>query len=284
MDQNKSPFYDFSRSTLRTLTSFLFLVTTGVALSQNQSCPTDLFIGYYQEDAAANPEDPLPGLLYLQLPKNNGAFNGDFLFTFVGCQSRNIGRISGQKSSLSLNGEWSGQVDNTQQQGSFSGNSNGQGGFNGTYTVAGGKQNIVVPGCADYFIAPFGTWSLFSSTQASDQDNLLSVISNRAVWIPVSNSVFTQCGLIEVDDGDCNTNANGIWQNTALSSDRGIDIPLEVLTDEQNYILGCSQFDEFGNRLAFSKSKFEYSVGGQTADSKVVLPSMYLLLLEDDQN
>lgn len=56
------------------------------------------------EDIEANPEDPTLGFIHLNIPKGNGVFNGELFFTYVGCQSRNIGSVIGTRSNQSLNG------------------------------------------------------------------------------------------------------------------------------------------------------------------------------------
>ena len=80
---------------------------------------TGLYVGYYQEDPITNPEDPTPGSIYLSLPAGDSAFSGSMFFTYVGCQSENLGTIAGTKAGPSLKGEWGGSVDGTAQKGSF---------------------------------------------------------------------------------------------------------------------------------------------------------------------
>jgi len=59
--------------------------------------PDGLYVGYYQEDPASNPEDPTPGSIYLSLPAGDNAFAGSMFFTYVGCQTSNVGLVSGRK-------------------------------------------------------------------------------------------------------------------------------------------------------------------------------------------
>ena len=70
---------------------FLFALSS---VTQAQA-PGGLFVGYYHEDPATNPEDPFPGALYLNLPATNGTFAGTMFFTFAGCQQVSAGSISG---------------------------------------------------------------------------------------------------------------------------------------------------------------------------------------------
>jgi len=246
-----------------------------------QSCPNDLYIGYYLEDAVANPEDPLPGAIHLSLPKQNGAFSGELFFTYVGCQSRNIGTLSGQRSGTALSGNWRGTVDNTVQRGSFLGNLNQQGAYSGTYTVDGGKQNIVVEGCIDYFIAPFGTWFLFPIAEDSPDDELIEINDNQIRWTPVSGSSATQCQLIDLDDENCNEATQTLWQDIRLANERTLDIPLSFLVEGRKYAVSCTQFDSNGNSLAYSKTVFDYT-RTSIDPNPVPLPPINFLLLEDE--
>ena len=63
-------------------------------------------MGAYQEDPRSNPEDPTAGLLYLNLPAGDQAFKGLMDFTFVGCQTKSVAEIQGEKSNGSLKGRW----------------------------------------------------------------------------------------------------------------------------------------------------------------------------------
>ena len=82
------------------------LAASTQALAQGAASPAPggAYIGYYQENPVTNPEDPVPGAVYLRLPAADGAFSGDMFFTYVGCQSSNLGRVSGRQSGLSLSG------------------------------------------------------------------------------------------------------------------------------------------------------------------------------------
>jgi len=113
--------------------------------SQNQTSGSEidtshLYVGAYQEDAQANPEDPTSGVLYLNIP-DSGPFNGEMFFTYVGCQSSNIGNVTGTRAGLDLIGSWDGTLDETSQSGAFAGSwVPAQSYFTGTYKVAKGKQ------------------------------------------------------------------------------------------------------------------------------------------------
>lgn len=124
---------------------------------------SDVYFGYYVEDAANNPEDPTPGALLLRLPKADAAFSGALYFTFVGCQTENWGRIEGRLEQGVLQGNWSGLVDDLPQNGSFRGRFDPQDSrYAGTYDNAQGKQFRQIGDCISYHIAARGTWEMFT--------------------------------------------------------------------------------------------------------------------------
>ena len=116
-----------------------------------EECKNEFYIGSYQEDSVTNPEDPMPGSIRLSIPKKEGSFSGQLYFTYFGCQSSNKGAVTGKKqindNSAYLMGSWSGSVDRKNQQGSIDGSYNHKRYYEGTYTVAGGKQHLVIEDC-----------------------------------------------------------------------------------------------------------------------------------------
>jgi len=144
----------------------LFATSLKIACAENTPELTDenskLYLGYYVEDAANNPEDPTPGALLLRLPKTDAAFAGALYFTFVGCQSENWGHIEGRLDHGKLQGRWSGAVDDVPQRGTFLGQLDPRSGqYAGTYENAAGKQYREIPNCITYHIAARGTWQMF---------------------------------------------------------------------------------------------------------------------------
>ncbi|WP_417272189.1 hypothetical protein [Celeribacter halophilus] len=141
----------------------------------------DVYHGAYFEDPASNPEDPTFGSISLVLPSDGGVFSGEMSFSFVGCQTRNIGHIEGTKTEGKLTGHWSGTVDQTEQSGAFDGEVQSDGVIAGDYTVDGGKQFNRVEGCIQYYIAPEGTFYLKSApdvengTPVSFENDLVGV-------------------------------------------------------------------------------------------------------------
>lgn len=135
---------------------------TTPALPASTEAPTGLVIGYYLEDAVTNPEDPMPGTFYMNLPEE-GAYSGAMYFTYVGCQSENVGTISGIKQrGGDLSGQWEGHVDGHTVGGGYQATYDAITGlYSGTFTNAAGKLEVDVPNCIHYHVAPKGSLSLF---------------------------------------------------------------------------------------------------------------------------
>lgn len=262
------------------ISTFFFTILIFHGSTSAQICPNDLYIGYYLEDPIANPEDPLPGSLHLSIPKTDGNFAGELFFTYVGCQTQNIGTVSGSKTGDTLNGLWSGNVDMTQQDGTFAGERDSNGFYSGSYTVTKGKQFIDIDDCIEYFIAPFGTWYLFPVLEESSDDDLISVDSEAIEWTPVANSVFTQCQLVELNQDNCAVAATSVWQEIQLSNTQTIELPKTLLASSNSYALSCAQFDENGNPLAFSKVIFDYPIANDETSTVINTPTLFLLLDE----
>ena len=270
---------------MKYLSVSLLLLTCllSVVSAYGQSCSNQLYTGAYIEDAIANPEDPTVGSVYLVLPNRAGAYRGDLFFTFAGCQSRNVGEVVGVRTNNTLSGQWSGVIDGTDQRGMFSGSLVGANSFEGDYTVDDGKQTIEVENCREYIISPFGTWFVLPVNEARDDDQLLAFSNQRVVWEPVLNAIVTQCGLIEVDSGNCHESTETVWQGTTFAFEAFIQIPSQVFSSNREYLLSCSQFDEQRNRLAFSNHSFVYepTLVESESPTTAVLPSIHDLLLND---
>ncbi len=231
-------------------------------------CSGELHVGYYLEDPLNNPEDPVPGSLFLNIPDSDGAFAGEMYFTYQGCQSENLGAVAGTRQSNSLSGNWAGTVDNTSQSGGFVGSQANPGVFSGTYSVDGGKQQIVVEDCVEYFIAANGTWTLSSINQPAPNDDLIDYLDGRITWQAVDNALFAHCQLIDVARANCNESSAVLWQSLAQATAEQIDIPLDLLVDGDEYLVSCGQFDDQAAPLAFSKALF-------VQDGVAVAPALF---------
>jgi hypothetical protein len=162
------------------------------------SAPGGLYVGYYAESPTDNPEDPTLGVLHLALPANDAAFSGAMFFTYVGCQSSNVGTISGNRSGNSLGGNWSGTIDGSAQSGSYNGTYSATTGlFSGTYTVTGGKQFRDLSPCIQYFIAANGTWELLGAGTSVPAGFGLSVASTTVQWTNPPNTALTLVAVLD---------------------------------------------------------------------------------------
>lgn len=177
----------------------IFLLGMGACHLHAQS--NGLHIGAYHEDPSTNPEDPMPGLLYLNLPTNDQSFKGLMDFTFVGCQSKSVGEIKGEKINGALKGEWSGHVDGTLQNGTYTGRYIVKDKYyTGTYAVSKGKQFIKVPNCIEYYIAPNGVWSIFELNHTFSElapFEPISLVDGVVKWSLPPQSTIASISLVD---------------------------------------------------------------------------------------
>lgn len=179
--------------------------------------PGGLYVGYYQEDPATNPEDPTAGAFSLNLPTNDGSFSGSMYFTYVGCQTSNVGAVVGTKSGLSLSGTWSGTVDALPQSGSYIGTyDTSTSTYSGTFTNAGGKQFRDLSPCIQYTIAPNGTWEMFAIDTHVPSSFTTTVTVRTVSWSSIANAAFT---LVYVLDPVIAQGAGNpvVWQTIVTS-------------------------------------------------------------------
>lgn len=137
---------------------------------------TRLFIGYYAESAANNPEDPTVGPLFFRVPASDGAFSGVMPFTYLGCSGGvSLGTIAGMRSGSTLSGNWTGTLDGQAVSGGYSGSFAADGAsVTGGFTSATGKQPIVAPPC-NYFLAASGSFRVFDGPAREPASVVLTV-------------------------------------------------------------------------------------------------------------
>ncbi|MDF3019123.1 MAG: hypothetical protein K0Q92_426 [Steroidobacteraceae bacterium] len=227
------------------------------AFAQDAPTPGGAYIGYYQESPVTNPEDPVPGAIYLRLPATDGAFSGDMYFTYVGCQSSNVGSVSGRKSGAALSGNWSGSVDDSAQRGAFTGSFDAANGFyTGTYDNAGGKQHRDLSPCIEYYIAPGGTWALFPVERNHPAGFEIRVTPNAARW---ARNPQAGGSLVTIFDAAMLASAQGnaIVSQTLLDSDSHIfSLSQVTLVRGREYVLSVAVIDASAERLAFGSRRF----------------------------
>lgn len=230
----------------------------------------ELFVGYYAEDPKTNPEDPTEGALFLNVPSGSGTFSGAFSFTFYGCQTSNVGIISGTKTALSLEGQWSGRVDESPQSGFFQGDArSGSSAYAGTYTVNGGKQFLVVPGCISYYIAPNGSWELFrvGETYASVGNTSPPVefveyeaLWHNIAWTPPQGTVRSSVFIVDADLALADAEKAIVWQSIVPGQVRRAMVPFDAVLPGRRYVAGVASTD--GVKLLYF-STAQFSIGQQ---------------------
>ncbi|SFS18846.1 hypothetical protein SAMN05216570_3831 [Dyella sp. OK004] len=219
--------------------------------------PGGVYVGYYQEDPATNPEDPTMGSVYLNLPASDSSFSGTMYFTYFGCQSSNVGTVSGIKKAASLSGSWSGTLDGTQQKGSLEGAySAAKGAYAGTFTVAGGKQHIDIPSCISYYIAPKGTFELFAVGQNAPSSFSVAIDGHDVRWTPPGGAMMT---LVFVLDPAVASSGHGnatVWQTLVMGPQGSADLSDVQLVSGRPYVLAVSAADSKFRRLGFASKSF----------------------------
>lgn len=219
--------------------------------------PGGVYVGYYQEDPATNPEDPTMGSVYLNLPASDSSFSGTMYFTYFGCQSNNVGTVSGTKKATSLSGSWSGTVDGTQQKGSLEGTySAATGAYAGHFTVADGKQHIDIPSCINYYIAPKGTFELFAVGQNTPGSFSVTINGHDVRWTPPGGAMMT---LVFVLDPAIASSGHGnatVWQTLVLGPQGMADLSDVKLVSGHPYVVAVGAADSNFRRLGFASKAF----------------------------
>ncbi len=214
-----------------------------------------LYTGYYSEDAASNPEDPTIGSVYLSLPEQ-GAFKGSMYFTYYGCQSNNVGSVSGTKTANNLSANWTGKIDGTNQSGSFSGTyNNTKNSYSGTYTVNKGKQKVVIDDCIEYYIAPHGTWVLYAQNTSSI-DNSCSVSNGVASWNPPADAAISVVAIIDKNLANSGAN-NAIISQQVIVNKTSWQLPTN-LTQGKSYVVTINSFDQNRTERYNCNTTFQY--------------------------
>jgi len=235
----------------------LVAATQGIAQESASAAPGGAYIGFYLENPRTNPEDPVPGSLYLRLPAGNDSFSGEMFFTYVGCQNSNVGNISGRKSGASLSGNWSGTVDGLAQRGAFTGSygiANGY--YTGTYTNAGGKQHRDLNPCIEYYIAPDGSWALFPIERTLPAGFEIRVTPNAVRW---SSHDEAEGSLVTIFDAAMLAAPQGnaiVWQTLVDSDAPRTSLGDVRLVRGKEYVVSVAVLGAAANQLAFGSRRF----------------------------
>jgi hypothetical protein len=221
------------------------------------AAPGGLYVGYYQEDPRTNPEDPMPGAFVLKLPDQDAAFGGAMFFTFVGCQTSNVGAVKGVKAGAALSGSWSGTIDGSVQTGAYSGTyDKAASAYKGVYVNAGGKQHKTIAGCIEYYIGPNGTWAMFPVEQNQPAGFQLNVTGGKVSWAAVPNTAMTLVYLVDAAAALAGT-GNPIKAQTILPGQvTGFPLQGTGLVKGKEYIVVALVNTPQARRAAFASKRF----------------------------
>ena len=225
------------------------------------SPPGGLYIGHYQEDAGNNPENPMPGSFYLYLPEGNASFNGAMSFTYIGCQSTNVGTVSGAKNALALSGNWTGTVDNVAVGGPYSGTYDAAAQrYSGTYTNSGGKVRVTVASCIDYYVAAFGTWEMSPVAAKSPADFSLGVSGGNVSWSDVTGTVQWLASVY--DEAKAQTGTDAVVKQALINAVAGTNteqvVPVSSLglTAGRAYVLAITAIGANHQRVGYTSLRY----------------------------
>lgn len=251
------------------LRKYLFTLVLGFVCLQLHAQTSGLHIGAYHEDPTTNPEDPTPGLLYFNLPAGDASFKGLMDFTFVGCQSKSVGVIQGEKKNGTLQGEFSGQVDYTAQTGTYTGRYIAKDKYyTGTYIVNKGKQFVKVPNCIEYYIAPHGTWSIFELNHTFSESKPyepISVLDGVAKWSLPPGATIASISLVDKDLAVSGAKNAVLHQLIIPASLKNYRLPAQYAKSGKTYVI--SVIASNGRKVVyFSSIEFPEKAAGNSAD------------------
>jgi hypothetical protein len=250
------------------LCKYIFSLVLGFVCLQLYAQTSGLHIGAYHEDPTANPEDPTPGLIYFNLPAGDEPFKGLMDFTFVGCQSKSVGVIQGEKKNGALKGEFAGQVDYTAQTGSYTGRYIAKDKYyTGTYIVNKGKQFVKVPNCIEYYIAPHGTWSIFELNHTFSESKPYEPISlNNGVakWSLPPGATIASISLVDKNLAVSGAKNAVLHQLIIPASLKNYRLPAQYAKFGKTYVI--SVIASNGRKVVyFSSIEFPEKAGGNSA-------------------
>jgi len=230
--------------------------SSGAASTPVQTAPGGVYLGYYAEDPKTNPEDPTLGAFVLNLPASNTSFSGSMFFTYVGCQSENVGTVSGNKTDSGISGNWSGSLDGVVNTGSYTGNYQAATqSYSGTYTNAGGKQFRNLQPCIQYYIAPNGSFEMFAAEKLIPDTFQISLNGRTLSWSSVSGSAVTLVYVMNPKIAQSTGNPV-IWQ-TIVPATGSVTIPQSVnLKAGTEYLVAVAVASGSYQRLAFGSKRF----------------------------
>lgn len=215
------------------------------------TAPGGIYLGYYIEDPTTNPEDPTVGAFSMNLPAGNDRFSGAMFFTYSGCQTRNVGIVSGNKSGFEVSGRFAGTVDGTSQAGSYSGvYDQAQKRYAGVYTIDGGKQFIDRSPCVQYFIAPRGGFEMFPEGSSTPASFTATVNDNTISWSGVQGAVGYLVYIYNTTPG---LSDPIVWQAISTGTSQSHS---QTLTGRTRHLAAVLAVNDQGQRLGFTSVSF----------------------------
>lgn len=243
------------RRSAAALATFAFF--NAPVLAAGPTAPGGLYVGYYQENPLANPEDPMPGAFVLQLPDADATFNGSMFFTFVGCQKSNVGAVKGAKTGYQLKGEWSGNIDNSQQSGPYSGTYDPvKGAYKGTYSNSAGKQFKDIKGCIQYWIGPHGSWEMFAVEKSQPESFKPAVAGALVTWPKVPGAAMTLVYVIDQALAQTGSGNPVKFQTVLMGANARFDLASAGLSKGREYIAVALVNNDRAQRVAFGSKRF----------------------------
>lgn len=223
---------------------------------QPDTPPGGLYVGFYAEDATANPEDPTLGAFQMRLPEGNADFVGSMFFTYVGCQSSNVGSTTGRKAGADIRGNIAGTVDGLAQTGSYSGAYDAAAQrYTGTYVLAGGKQYRDLRPCIEYYIAPNGTFEMYPVGVSQPSSFAVTVSGRNIQWGSLSGARQTLVYVLDPAVTAAGT-PPVLWQGL-VDGAVGAVVPASVpLTPGNPYVAAVAVGSSSLQRLGFGSVQF----------------------------
>nr|WP_315396790.1 hypothetical protein [uncultured Duganella sp.] len=233
------------------------LLAGAPAVAAAPAAPGGLYVGYYQEDPATNPEDPTPGAFVLNLPENDATFDGAMFFTFVGCQSSNVGAVKGSKAGYALSGTWSGNIDNSAQSGPYQGSYDpATGYYKGVYSNSAGKQFKDIPGCIKYYIGPNGSWEMFAVERNQPAGFKVDISASKVSWAKVPGAAMALVYLLDTAAAKPGGGNPIKFQTVVPPQVTSFNIPAGALGKGKEYVVATLITDARAKRLAFASKRF----------------------------
>jgi hypothetical protein len=193
----------------------------------------------------------------LNLPSSNTSFSGAMFFTYVGCQSENVGIVSGNKTDAGIAGNWSGSLDGVMNTGSYTGSWQAAKPVLQRYIYQCRWQTI--PRSASVHpvlhIAPNGSFEMFAAEKLIPDTFKISVTGRTLSWSNVNGS---SVALVYVMNPQIvQTSGNPVVWQTIVPASGSVTIPQTVnLKAGSDYLVGVALTSDSLQRLAFGSKRF----------------------------